>query len=213
MIKITVAFLLCCLVLSAGQLSAAEESVASPRWTIEFKDGQFQPTLSDWDRYYGSDSMHQFVAALGFMPLRALQIGGEVGYSYDIGQGTLPSSGALGGEVKYTLMPVHVYLLLRGAFTERQWLIPYVGGGWTYLYYKQKVVSQLETKGHADGWNARAGLQLLVNSWDPSAAVDIKNSFGVQYTYLTLEVQKFSAKVDGTELGGESYLLGMRFEY
>ena len=210
--KKAIVFLLGCLVLSAGAAGAAEEPLTSPRWSFEFKTGRYKPTLPDWDRFYGSDAMHQYVVALGYMPLRMLQLGSEVAYSHDNGQGTLPSSGALGGEVNYTLTPVHVYLILRAAFTKGQWLIPYVGGGWTYLYYDQEVVNQQESKGHADGWNARAGLQLLLNPLDPSAAQDIKG-LGVQYTYLTLEAQKFSAKVDGTDLGGKSYLLGLRLEY
>jgi hypothetical protein len=211
--KKAVVMLLCCLTLATGVVGAAEDLSTSPRWSFEFKGGRFQPALSDWDRYYGSDAMRQYVAALGYMPLRALQLAGELGYSHDHGQGTLPTSGALGGEVNYTLMPVHVYALVRGVFTKGQWLVPYVGGGWTYLYYDQEVVNQQESKGHADGWNARAGLQLLLNPLDPNSAEDIRHSLGVQYTYLTLEVQKFSAKVDGTDLGGKSYLLGLRLEY
>jgi len=211
--KKVVILLLCCMALSAGYVCAAEGPSTSPRWSFEFKGDRFQPTLPDWDQYYGSDTMHQFVAALGYMPLRVLQVGGEVGYSHDHGQGTLPSSGASGGEVNYTLMPVHVYVQARGAFTEGQWLIPYVGGGWTYLYYDQEVVNQQESQGHANGWNARAGLQLLLNPLDPNSAKDFRDSLGIRYTYLTLEVQKFSAKVDGIDLGGKSYLLGLRLEY
>jgi len=208
-----VVFLLGCLALSAGYPAAAGEPPPAPRWSFEFKGGQIQPAQADWKRYYGSDAMYQFSAALGYMPLRALQLGAELGYSQDNGQGLLPASGTLGGEVNYTLVPVHVYLTIRGAFTEGQWLIPYVGGGWTRAYYNQEVVNQQTYKGHADGWNARAGLQLLLNPLDPRSADNLKRSFGVEYTYLTLEAQKFSAKTDGTDLGGESYLLGIRVEY
>jgi len=207
------AILLCCIGLSAGLPAIADEPTVPPRWSFEFKGGRFHPQLPDWKRYYGSDSMNHFAMALGFMPLRALELGAELGYAYDEGQGLLPSSGALGGDVTYTLVPAHVYILLRGAFMEGQWMIPYAGGGWSRAYYKQEVMAQQEHKGHADGWNARAGLQLLLNPLDPGSAKDIKKAYGIDYTYLTLEVQKFSATIDGMELGGKSYLLGVRIEY
>jgi hypothetical protein len=211
--KNTVTLLLCCLLLNAGLAGATEETTAPPRWSFEFKGGRFRPSLADWEKYYGSGSMTQLDMALGYMPIRALQLGGEVGYSHDTGQGTLPSTGTLGGEVRYTQLPLHLYLTLRGVFSERQWLIPYVGGGWTYLYYKQEVVNQEESRGHADGWNARAGLQLLLNALDRDAAISIKQDYGIDYSYFTLEVQKYNAEVDGIDLGGESYLFGLRVEY
>jgi hypothetical protein len=163
----SLAILLCCIALNAGLPAVADEPAASPRWSFEFKGGRFHPQQPDWKRYYGSDSMNHFAIALGYMPLRALELGAELGYAYDKGQGLLPSSGALGGEVGYTLVPAHVYLIVRGAFTEGQWVIPYAGGGWSRVSYRQEVARQQDHKGHADGWNARAGLQLLLNDLDP----------------------------------------------
>jgi hypothetical protein len=208
-----IALLICCLGLSAGLPAGADTPASSPHWSFEIKGGEFQPELSDWKKYFGSDSMNLDVVALGYMPLRALQLGAEVGYTHDDGQGLLPLNGTLGGDVSYTLVPVHVYLVVRGVFTAGQWLIPYVGGGWTRAYYKQEVATQQKNEGHADGWNTRAGLQLLLNPLDPSSAEKLKKGFGIDYTYLTLEAQKFSAKIDGTDLGGKSYLLGVRVEY
>jgi len=205
------AVFLCCMALGTG--FAADEPTASPRWSFEFKGGRFYPQLPDWNLYYGSDAMNHFSVALGYMPLRGLELGAELGYAHDEGQGLLPISGVLGGDVSYTLMPASVYLIVRGAFSARQWLIPYAGGGWTRAYYKQDVATQSDYKGHADGWNARAGLQLLLNPLDPNSADNMKKAYGVDYTYLILEVQKFSADIDGTDLGGKSYLLGVRIEY
>lgn len=209
----SLAILFCCFGLSAGLPAVADEPAASPRWSFEFKGGRFHPQQPDWKRYYGSDSMNHFAVALGYMPLRALELGAELGYAYDKGQGLLPSSGALGGDVSYTLVPAHVYLTVRGAFTEGQWLIPYAGGGWSRVSYRQEVAGQQDHTGHASGWNARAGLQLLLNHLDPRSARNIKAGYGIDYTYLTLEVQKFSAAINGMELGGKSYLLGVRVEY
>ena len=209
----SVTLLLCCLGLSVGIPAGADTSASSAHGSFEFKGGRFEPELADWKRYYGSDAMNHFALAVGYMPLRALELGAEIGYDHDEGRGLLPTSGALGGDVSYTLEPAHVYLILRGVFARGQWLIPYAGGGWTRAYYSQKVATQQDNKGHADGWNARAGLQVLLDPLDKKSADDLKNSFGIDHTYLTLEVQKFSAEIDGTELGGKSYLLGVRIEY
>jgi hypothetical protein len=36
---------------------------------------------------------------------------------------------------------------------------------------------------------------------------------GINNTYLILEVKKFSADVEGIELGGESAMIGLLFEF
>jgi hypothetical protein len=208
-----VALLLCGIGLGVGLPAAAENPVAVPHWSFELKGGRFYPDLPDWKRYYGSDSMNQFAMALSYMPVRALELGTELGRAHDVGEGLLPTSGLLGGEVTYIVMPVHIYLVARGVFSERQWLIPYAGGGWSRAYYKQTVAYQQEHSGHADGWNARAGLLLLLNPLDPGSAESLRLDYGIEYTYFTLEAQKYGADKDGTELGGESYMLGLRFDY
>jgi hypothetical protein len=43
----------------------------------------------------------------------------------------------LNGEVDYDLYPVNVFVLVRGVINENQWLVPYIGGGWTRMYYHE----------------------------------------------------------------------------
>jgi len=211
--KGAVTILLCSLGLSAELPAATESFVAPPRWSFDFKGGRFGPELADWKQYYGSDSMREYTVALGYMPMRTLELGTELGRAHAVGQGLLPINGLLGGEVDYTLVPVHIYVIARAVFTPKQWLIPYAGGGWSRAYYKQDIAYQQERTGHADGWNARVGVQLLLNPLDPSSARSLALDYGIDYTYLTLEAQRFRADVNGTELGGYSYLLGLRLEY
>ena len=58
----------------------------------------------------------------------------------------------------------------RGVFSENQWLIPYAGGGWTRMFYREEVTDQACARGYANGYHARAGVQLVLDGLDPNAA-------------------------------------------
>jgi hypothetical protein len=92
-------------------------------------------------------------------------------------------------------------------------LVPYAGIGIVSAWYKQKIDQQSDREGRSDiGGSARAGIQLQLTNLDPSAA-RIRSGNQRLKTYVFLEGQVFSTKVDGIDLGGEVYLLGLRFEF
>jgi hypothetical protein len=124
----------------------------------------------------------------------------------------------MAGNVAYDLFPVNVFVLARGVFSEKQWLVPYVGGGYTRMYYKETVELQGSVKGHADGYHARAGLQFLLDGLDPDSANSFYLDEGVYHTYFFIEAGYTRAMVNTTSggsvnLGGTNYLAGLLFEF
>lgn len=189
-------------------------SAADPTpWVFEIKGGLFEPDLPLYKEFYGDDRNGYFAAAFGYQFRRWLELGGEVGYSRDEGAGVQPGNVQLGGAVKYTLVPAHLFVNLLGKTRDGQLFVPYAGAGLTMAYYKQDIASQPNRDGRTDlGYNARAGLQLLLNRLDKRTAYRVSPDGGF-VSYLFIEGQWFSAEVDGTDLGGITYLIGLRLEW
>jgi hypothetical protein len=99
--------------------------------------------------------------------------------------------------------------------SEEQWVVPYAGGGFTRVYYKEKIESQDSVNGSVDGYHVRGGLQLLLNGLDANAANRMFQDYGVHNTYLVGEVEYTHAVVRSTSvnLGGTAYLFGFLFEF
>jgi opacity protein-like surface antigen len=206
----TIAALLCLL---AGAAQAAEAD--RPHWSVEIKGGLFYPEIEDWERFYGSNHTSQYGVMIGFKPLRWMDVGIETGYIRDKGQGYAPLNDLVTGAVTYELAPVSVVLLLRGVFSEDQWLVPYVGGGYTRMYYREKIEGQATIRGSADGTTVRAGIQLAIDALDPGASNSLYLEYGIEHTYLFFEAQKTKVVVGTPEvdIGGISYLAGLLFEF
>ena len=182
-------------------------------WMIEFKGGLFEPDLPLYKEFYGDERNGYFAGAFGYQFRRWLELGGELGFARDKGFGVQPGNSQPGGTVKYTLVPAHVSVNFLGKWSDEQLFVPYAGGGFTMAYYRQEVESQSDRDGKTDlGYNARIGLQLLLNRLDPRAAQRLSPSGGIQ-TYFFLEAQWFTTEVDDIDLGGTTYLLGLRFEW
>lgn len=210
-VRSTLAWLIVVLVLTLGStLSAADEPTP---WVGELKGGKFEPDLDDYATFYGDKRTSLFALAFGYQFRPWLELGGQLGGMQDSGVGLQPGSGQLGGSVDYTLAPAHVYVNLIGKRDHRQLFVPYAGAGLTTAWYRQEIANQETREGRTDlGYNARAGVMLLLDRLDPSSAYELSPDGGLQ-SYLTFEVEWFSTDVDGIDLGGVTYFLGLRFEW
>jgi hypothetical protein len=142
----------------------------APHWSLEIKSGRFEPELEEWATFYGDEDTSQFGFALAYKVLRWAETGIAIDRVHDEGVGTLPLNNMLGGEVDFQMYPVHLYVLLRGVFFENQWVVPYVGGGGTRVYYRQEIDNQSSVRGKVDGTHVRFGLQILLDVLDEGNA-------------------------------------------
>jgi len=193
--------------------SAHARKSERPHWSLEVKGGRFTPDIDNYETFYGNDDTSEFSIGFGYKFLRQLEVGAQASYIQDDGVGLLPLNQNLGGQVAYTLVPVDVFVLFRAVFAKNQWVVPYIGGGWTRAYYRQKIQNQDDVEGKADGYHARAGIQISLNNMAPGQAAVAQKGIGPDYSYLIFEAKTFSAKKDGIELGGTSYLFGFLFEF
>jgi hypothetical protein len=217
----TIVLLLVMLLAVPAVVPAADPAEPAPNWSLEFKGGYFYPDIDNWKAYYGDDKTWHYAGSLAYKVVRQVEVGIEGGYIKDRGLASAPLNSALfggtvlTGRVDYELAPLNVFVLFRGVFKETQWVVPYAGGGWTRMYYRVKTEDQETTRGSADGYHGRAGLQFLLDGLDPRAAHNLSSDFGIEHTYLFGEVQVTKATVGTPEvnLGGTSYLMGFLFEF
>ena len=194
---------------------AAEQDLDRPHWSLELKGGIFVPAIENWGTYYGRRDTSEYGGSLAYKIIRQIEVGLEGSYIRDEGRGFAPGHGSVTGNVTYELAPLNVFVLARGVFRENQVLIPYAGGGWTRMYYREKIEAQSTIRGSADGYHGRAGLQFLLDAVDPRAAHNLYSDYGIHHTYLFGEVQvtKVNVGTPSINIGGKSYLAGLLFEF
>jgi hypothetical protein len=195
--------------------SAASQPEKPPHWSVEIKGGWFYPAIDNWETFYGRDNTWHYAGSLAYKMVRQVEIGIEGGYIKDSGQGYAPLNNVVTGRVIYELAPLNVFAVFRGVFSERQWMVPYAGGGWTRMFYKEQVDGQATVRGSADGYHGRAGLQLLLDDADSIAARNLYSDFGIRHTYFFVETQltRVTVGAPSVDIGGTSYLMGLLFEF
>lgn len=198
--------------LSVTQTGYASEENVPNSGSFEFKLSHFKPELSEWDTYYEKEP-NAITLGWSYKILRPLEVGASIGYMTVDGKGQLVTQNALGGKVDMTLVPVDISLVYRFVFSEEQLLVPYVGGGLTRIYYRQRTSDGKKAEGSHNGNHIKAGLQLLLDRLDKNGALKLQERFGIENSYLYLEGQKTKADESQIDLGGEFVSLGVLFEY
>lgn len=209
-------FLLLILLICPSVASAAGDPLLDqPHWSLEIKGGTFTPALPNFKQYYGKRSVSEYGGSLAYKVLRQVELGVEANAVQAKGQALAPVHGITTGSVTYEVFPLNVFILLRGVFSENQWVIPYAGGGWTRMFYQETVEDQGTSRGSADGYHGRAGLQFALDGIDADAANSMYLDYGVYHTYLFIEAEQTRAVVKSvsTDLGGTSYMAGLLFEF
>lgn len=213
-----------CAALVPAAASAAAPPEEPPHWSLDMKGGYFTPDYDQfpggkqWADFYGEKKTWEISGSLAYKLLRQIEVGLEGGVIKDRGQGYAPTNGTVTGRVEYELYPASAFVTFRAVFSEEQWLAPYIGGGFTRMFYREKIENQGTVRGSTDGYYGKAGIQLLLDGADRSAANNLYMNYGINHTWLFMEVQKITARVNdatGTEvdLGGTSYLWGLLLEF
>ena len=202
------------LIASPDKAFAADDVQKRPYWSIEFKGGAYYLDDDQWDRFYGKSHTGQVGMALGYKFTRCIEAGIESYYIKDSGVGYLPENNTTGGDVTITMYPVNLFLLYRAVFNEDQTVVPYIGGGWTHMFYRQKISGQDNVEGSSDGYHLRAGLQLLLDNFDKGSSLNAADH-GIDNTYMFLEVESIKVEDNATtsKLGGQLLSLGVLVEF
>jgi len=189
------------------------------RWSVSAKGGVFFPGEAGWGDHYDSDAVPDWRAGIGLRLTTRLELGVEAGYRTADGEVTTTRAGQpLGRTLNQTLqvVPAQIYLAYDFRGADDQFLVPYLGAGYSRYYYRHEVDEGETSRGQQQGFHVRGGLKLLLNRADPTAARKARANLGLARTYACLEGQY--AQVDDfgsaeADLGGWSALAGARLEF
>lgn len=177
--------------------------------------GYAMPGIEGWDKHYNEDGVWTVGLEKGIKLTERLEIGIGASYSRVEGTSITPTGRMSADKTIYEQIPVNLSLSYRLLFYDNQFIVPFIGGGYTHFIYREKINDQ-QTSGDLSGYHGRGGFHILLDYLDPVAARHMASDWDVSNTYLTLEA--LYSKVDdfGNEkidLGGLGYFAGLRFEY
>jgi len=125
-------------------------------------------------------------------------------------------------------IPLEFSVNVRLRFSPDQFIVPYIGGGVDYSYFKHrstyedpntKEILESAVHNHCSGFHANAGFQVLLNRIAPGSAEQFDEKFGVNATYLTFEVRYADLtnipgfKEDEIDMSCWFYYAGLLFEF
>lgn len=208
-------FILLAFTLLPAAAGAAELLPDQPRWSLEVKGGTFAPAVEGWSHYYGKKTMSEYGVSLAYKIRPQIELGAGTSSMKISGHTFNQAHGTPAGDMTYELYPIELFILARGVVVEDQWLVPYIGGGWTRMNYRETIQNQETVRGAVDGYHVRGGVQLSLDNLDHAGSSSMYLNYHVLHTYFILEAE-YTRAVDRStslDLGGTSYRGGLLFEF
>lgn len=227
-----------------AQVITTEDDYSSPQWFyLEFKLGPYSPNVDSefsgsdnaFGHIFGDGSALMIKGELDvevWRPFGTLAIGGVFGYynvsaeAYsDNGDATTPSDSTVrtGSETSLTLLPMALLAIYRFDWAAERFnipLVPFVKFGinytiwWTSIDGSTSKVDGDEGKGGTFGLQFNAGVALLLDILEPSAAKTLDLEMGINHTYLFFEfVQVSSVGENKLNVGDSTWNGGLAFEF
>ena len=108
--------------------------------------------------------------------------------------------------------------MLRLDVFREQPVVPYAGAGVTWSLFREKESSDADVVvGDKGGWYYAAGLELLLDRFEPARAADLDISRGINDTYITFEYRhQILTEVGETSLldfTADTVSLGLKFDF
>ena len=224
--------------LLAGAAAWAQEDESPQRFAVELKFGPYYPDVdtepgvgSPYEDVFGEKQAFMFLAEFDWQFLRlpgiSLGVGLIAGYFQDSGKGLDPTTGERAGEETHLkVLPGHFDAVVRvdalPRFTKVP-LVPFVKAGVSYYIWwveNGRGIGRYEgTTGYGGtwGWNFSAGLMLLLDFFEPSAARTFDQEAGVNNSYLYADF--FMARIDNfgdrnkLNLSDYTWTVGLAIEF
>lgn len=218
---------LLCLGASRGAYAAAAEAEESPVYgTLEGFAALWQPRDPLMKQFAGSGGSPAYGGRLAWTPFRWLGIRGSLGVSSQKVTGGLLAQ--IQGETlefpsihRYSLQEYQgdLTLLVAADFDRDQVLVPFAGGGPSFVYWTQTREDGDRLSGGKRGWHGLAGLRVNLNQVELRHARKLDDEFGINSTNLSFEAktadigQTLSGKRVGFNFSGLTFSASLLFEF
>ena len=208
-------YFICIIILFLLVAHAPSIRAEQPIWSLALKGGYTLSEIDGWEDNYDDDGFATIGAEFGWKINRQLELNTSISYGDDRGNAFTASGRESVDALKYKQVPVHISVLYRFISHEDQFIVPFLGGGYTHLFYRLEFIDDKRT-GDQFGYHVRGGFQILLDRLEPDKADEISTTWGIDHTYLFFE--GIYSKVDdfGSEdidLGGWTIFVGLLFEF
>lgn len=193
------------LIVLVSLISAVDCRAESPRWSISLKGGYFEPDTDDWKDHYHHEGFWMGGLEIGWKIIRQLELSTGILYGEANGDAVTVTGRKSNDDITFSEAPVNVSLIFRFVFSEDQIVVPYFGGGYTHVFYWEKLNGSTKS-GDQGGYHVRGGVQFLLDPLEPGAAQQLNFLWGIKHTYFFIE--GMYSKVD--DFGSEDVDLGSR---
>ncbi len=207
--------------------SARSQQEAKEDYFAKEKEPKSHSSVEVWYSYYYFDQAKIFEEffdktyldpvgiTVGWYPVRNLDLQVRAGYAQRQGTTIGIKSGLPSEEdVTLTVIPVQAELLYRFDFFHEQFLVPSAGAGYDWWYFKEDNEFSDDVEGDKTGWNATAGLAVLLDRVDPSGKLPLEQDFGIENVFLNFEARWTSlTDKDGFDFSGIGYSASLLFEF
>lgn len=166
---------------------------------------------------YGSANIVALHVDYEWAPFRqfgslGLQLGG--GLATAQGNGTLASGPP--AEEKYTLviLPLSAFAVYRMEYARRQWLVPFLNGGFTYygLAEKRDDDSPLKVAG-TSAIGGGGGVHLSISRWDPQSAFTLDREYGIADMWFTIEARAMQGLNQEIDFSNQMVTAGVTMDF
>jgi len=154
------------------------------------------------------------MVGFGSYPIRNLGINLNAGYAQVKGTAVAEGSTAesSGESVKLTVVPIQLEATYRFDFFDEQFLVPVLGLGGDYWYYKEDNQYSKDVEGGKAGWHAMAGVGILLDKIDPTSRIALKE-YGIENVIFEIEGRYCVMDTKGLNLSGVGVSAGLLFEF
>ena len=203
-----------------------EEKEDRPRWTgspkwfsAELGAGGLQLEGDIATEVYDDQFEPAMHGRIGVLLFSILDLGLSGDFAQITGRRLGEGSGDESAEIsRLTLVPLSANAIVRLHFFRNQPIVPYAGAGYAYLVWSERnPIEDDQVDGDKSGVTMFGGVQILLDWIEPGRADDLDNWWGVNDTFLNLEVSRStygdSDDVNGLDLGHVQARASFLFEF
>jgi hypothetical protein len=218
--------LILCLVSAKAFSQAAEKPDQAKKkstFTKETEQRSYMAVQPMYQAYFLSDSKNfdkifhktyfsPVLVGLSSYPVRNLAITFDGGYGFAKGNAIGEDGASSGEKVRLTVIPLQLEASYRFDFWNEQFLVPVIGAGGDYWYYKEDNEFSKDVEGFKYGWHGLAGVGILLDKLDPSSRIALKE-YDIENVILEIEARYCSMQTKGLNLSGIGVSAGLLIEF
>jgi hypothetical protein len=192
---------------------------STERTTLELRIGPYQPDLDTFERLYGDDDglllgLELDVIAFRLKDILYLSGGGIVSWANYKGVAFDDDGVDTSEETELEIFPLSLLGVLRVDALARKLGVPLVLTGklgYTWMHWSTETGGSDAASGWSLGYQYAGQLALDLDSFDLAAARVLDEEWGINHSFLFLEIFGFEPLGDSLDLGGTSWTAGLGF--